>query len=340
MAFRPRRRPARKHKAKRSARKPAYKKRAGGARRAPRRAALSTRVKQSGAELSFSGAKHYHKADLQVRNLERMGAVNNIVNQLQYTLTAVEGTQVNYAFGMFDTDQLRQIMNYSGTSGALPKRMVVEGLTNEYTISNFTNAPVEVDIYDIVLKRDVYRSYDFTTSADTYLPAPNPQSYWNQGLNSQAGVLTTATGSSIIGTSPTDSQLFKDWFKIVKRTTIMLPQAGAHRHIVSIKTNRLVDTMLLGNPESVSALKEYTKFMMVNVKGLPVWHTTPTAETTIGSTQVGIVAVQRIKYTWVADYSFNTLLNQGLFTGSAANSVIWNKGAGAIQPLAGLASLP
>lgn len=313
-----------------------------GARR-PRRAAgypLAKRIKQSGAELSFSAAKHYHKPDLQVRAMERVGAVNNIVNQTQYTLTAPEGLQVNYAFGMFDTEQMREILNYSGTVSAIPKRMVVEGLTNEYTISNFTNAPVEVDIYDIVCKRDIYRSYDFTTSADTYIPAPNPQSYWNQGLNSQSGVVTTATGSAIIGTNPTDSQLFKDWFQIVKRTTVMLPQAGAHRHIVSVKTNRLVDTMLLGNPENVAALKDYTKFVLVNAKGLPVWHTTPVAATTIGSTQIGVVAVQRIKYTFVQDFSFNTLLNQGLFTGSAANSIIWNKGAGAIQPLAGLASLP
>jgi len=325
-----------------SSKKPTYarKKRAAGAQRRRRAPglALSSRVKNYGGQLSFSGAKHYHRPDVQVRTMERIGAVNQVVNQFQYTLTAAEGTQANFAFGMFDSDQLRALL--ANVAGPAPRRVVAEGLTNEYTFSNYTNAPMELEIYDIVCKRDVYRSYDFTTAIDTYIPAPNPASYWNQGLNAQSGVATTATASAVIGSQPTDSQLFKDWFKIVKRTCVMLPQSGAHRHLVSIKTNRIIDTMLAGNPEGVACLREYTKFVMVNIKGLPVWHTTPVAVTTIGSTQLGVVAVQRLKYTWVADYQYNASLNQTLNAGTAVNSIIWNQGSGAITPLTGLASLP
>ena len=306
-------------------------------RRAVRSGAIAQRIKHLGGQLSFSGAKHFHRADAQVRALERVGTVNNVVNQFAYTLTSPSGLQVNYAFSMFDGAQLRQLLQFVPSSQ--PKRCVVEGLTNEYTFQNFTNSPLELEIYDIALKRDVYTGYDFTTAVDTYIPATNPQSYWNQGMNSQSGAPTTSAGSAVVGTQPTDSQLFKDWFRITKRTSIMLPISGCHRHLVSIKTNRIVDTLLAGAPESVAGLREFTKYVLVNVKGLPVWNSV-SANATVGACQLGIVAVQRLKYTFVQDFSFSSDLNQALTIPTAPATSIWNGGSGGINAVTGLTTLP
>ena len=295
------------------------------------------RVRNVAGQLSFSSASHYHRAEKMVAGMKQIGAVNNIVNQISNIVTAPAGLQAQYNYGMFDTVALRQMLG--SLSGAAPTRLCVQGLTNEYTITNFTNSPLEVDIYDIALKRDIYVGYDFITATDTYIPATFPSSYWNQGLNAQSLAPTTATRSAVIGSQPTDSQLFKDWFKVTKRTTVLLPISGAHRHIVSIKTNRLIDTMLAGVQENISALREFTKFVMFNIKGLPVCDTATVAATT-SAAQLGIVSVQRIKYTFTSDFTYSSSLNQSLVTPSAVSTTSYNWGSGANNVVSGLVSLP
>ena len=337
----PRRRVAKKalapkRKYAKKAKLPARRRRAGGLPSLSR----SIRIKHVAGQLSFSSASHVHKADLQVRTMERVGAVNNIVNQIATKVQSLSGKQAQGSFAMFNCDQLRQINQYA-LAQVRPTRCVIQGLNNEYTFTNFANAPLELDIYDIALKRDIYVDYAFDTTAGTYTPLPYPESYFGNGLAAQNALTPYSQPAQIVGASPYDSQLFKDWFVIKRKTTVLLPIGGGHRHMVSVKTNRVVDTMLAGNSGTIAGLKDFTKYVMVNVKGLPVWDDTDGSPgVTSSASQVGIVAVQRLKYTFVQDFTFTSALNQSLSLPNASATHIWNSGSGANNTVAGLATLP
>ena len=297
------------------------------------------RVKNVTGQLSFSSCSHSHRADSQVRKSNQLGAINQIVNQSSVIGTTAAGFQATLSYEFFGTAQLRQLLG--SVSSNSPKRVVAKGLNNELTFTNFTNAPVEIDIYDLVLKRDMYNDYNFTTPIDTYIVPPYPESYWGEGLNAQAGVPTASQQQKTVGVSPTDSQLFKDWFVVKKRTTVLLPLGGAHRHFVTIKTNRIIDTMLAGNATNVRGLAGYTTYTMWNYKGLPVFNTTGgSGNVTTSAAQVGVVSVQRLKYTFISDYSYSATLTQGLPNPSALTTSIWNEGSGAIMAVGGLQSIP
>lgn len=334
----PKRRMRKARKAKVASKRPrTYRKTARTIRPKGRSLLASRRVRNVAGQLSFSSAGHYHRAVKLISSMKQLGTMNNIVNQSSIILTSASGLQNQYSYAMFDTTQLRQLL--SNLTTLVPTRLCVNALTNEYSITNFTNSPIEVDIYDIAVKRDVYVGYDFITSTDTYIPATNPGSYWNQGLNAQRGVATTSTSSQVIGSNPTDSQLFRDWFKITKRTTVLLPISGAHRHIVNVKTNRIIDTMLAGVQENVFALREFTKYVMFNVRGMPVYDSVG-PNTTTSAAQLGVVAVQRLKYTFIQDFSFTSQVNQGLPTPASITTTSFNWGSGVNNAVAGLGSLP
>ena len=267
--------------------------------------------------------------------MERLGAPNQIVNQLNFVQVNPAGTQSAKSFAQFDTMQLRQVLAQVGP--VTPYRMVVEGLTMEFTMTNFTNTPVEIDIYDIACLRDAYQNFGFINNGTSYTPQPIPEQYWSAGLDAQRQLTWPSTSYNVVGCSPTDSQLFKDWFRITKRVTVLLPIAGAHRHVVTVKTNRLIDTLLAGNTAGTTNLAGYTNYTMIVQKGLPVYNATEGAfNCTTSSNEVGIVAVQRIKYTYVQDISFTSVLNASLPLPAAAQQTSWNQGSGVINSTQGL----
>ena len=328
--------PSKRPRYAKKAKLPARRRRAGGLPLVSR----SIRIKHVAGQLSFSSASHIHKADLQVRTMERVGSVNNIVNQTAVKLQSLSGKQFQGSFAMFDCAQLRQINQYA-LAQTRPTRCVIQGLNNEYTFTNFANAPLELDIYDIALKRDIYTDYAFDTTNGTYTPLPYPESYFGNGLAAQNGLTVYSQPAQIVGASPTDSQLFKDWFIVKRKTTVLLPIGGGHRHMVSVKTNRIVDTMLAGNSGTIAGLKDFTKYVMVNIKGLPVWDDTDgNPGVTSSASQVGIVAVQRLKYTFVQDFSFNSALIQSLPLPNSTATHMWNPGNGVNTIVTGLATLP
>jgi hypothetical protein len=276
--------------------------------------------------------------------MERLGAPNNVVQQASALITASAGYQTSTSYSMFSVPQLQYLLGQ--VSGNLPRRVVAESLTNEFTFTNFSNSPVEIDIYDIVPKRDIAVAYTFNTPSGLYTVSPFPESYWAQGLAAQNNAATTTAPALnyYIGTNPTDSILFRQFFGIKKRTTVLLPISGAHRHVVNVRCQKLIDTYLAaaGNTGSAgySGVKGFTNYMMFNIKGLPAWNTgdpdPTTASVTTSGTQVGIVSVSRINWTYVADITYATSITAGLT--HPANSFVhtFNPGSGADNATANL----
>jgi len=291
----------------------------------------------STGDMSRSMFKLSRPASKQVKAIERIGAPNTYINQTVDVNTASHGFQQPHSLSLFNLTDLF-VMGGNGPSAVIPTdpniqrptRFVIESCQGEYTFSNMSTGGVDLEIYDLVLKRDLPTSNSVTVNTQTYPISPYPDLYWNEGSLAVQGQPTGTTPSpcTILGSSPFDSPFFKDYFKVMKRTIVQLKQGSAHRHAVWLQPNSLIDNTVWQN-SAVTGVRGITSFMMYNIRGLPVGDTAGHTTTT-GQCQVNCVLVKRYKYTWVANNTYNSLYRDSL-TSPVAGSIV-NVGSGAIGP--------
>ena len=257
----------------------------------------------------------------QVSGLQMLGSPNIRVENFAPIIVGGNGLQTAYTYfhnSIYQLQRLRSnVPNVTSSAGA---RFVLEDYQSEITLSNTTTASVELELYDIVLKRDLLASAIYTTATSpplVYTINGTPSDYWDQGSLLNANLPPTTAHpypSEFLGSSPFDSQLFRDQFKVMKRTRILLTQGGSHRHFVVLKPHKLIDDsmILFSTGTARDALVGITTFTMAVVRGLPGTYLDTTLKSTSNEVQVASVQSQRWKYTYVQDtqnnlYSTNNL---------------------------------
>lgn len=152
-------------------------------------------------------------------------------------------------------------------------------------------------------------------------------------MSSQNPVATPGNWT-VCGASPFDSQLFKDYFKVAKRTKVMLSQGASHRHFIHLKPNKVIldSEVKTQTGGTIGALAGLTMFTMVVVQGLPQTLGDGSNQATISGGELAVVQQQRYKYTWSQDISVTGTYNDNLAT-PATTSLI-NIGSGAIDTFA------
>lgn len=273
-----------------------------------------------GGAATFSRWGAVRAPSKRVSVMKKVGAANYFVTNDPAQLTVAEGFQDYQDFSIQSLAHLKIIAaNSVGTSSVQPKQFLLESATAEYIMTNSSLATIYVDIYDVVRKRDQ------SGSSET----AGPSAAWFQGVkNETAGGLED--GAAMIGSLPTDSRLFKDYFKVVQRTHIGLTQGGTHRHSIKLKSNELIDTQLLNTSDG--DLTGITVYTLVCAYGQPA--SVPQEEApsivTTASGFIDIVRTVRYKYSWVADFSNNFVSLDNL--SSTAGEQVVSIGAGAIVP--------
>jgi len=162
----------------------------------------------------------------------------------------------------------------------------------------------------------------FTANGISYTVVGAPSDYVNVGLLAQQGGSQSSPPVPLpfysLSCVPTDSQLFKDYFTIKKKTRVFMAPGACHKHVVNIKTNRLLDEYLV--PTTHSAMKGFGSFTMAVVRGMPVWDGENAGITaTTCSTAIQWVKSERIKYSYIADTSYTSLFGSSLSQIPAAN---------------------
>jgi hypothetical protein len=295
------------------------------------------RVKAQIGQLSQSMYRLGARVTPQVKALKRVGAANVSVNQRVVQINTDFGFQTSQSFWHFSVPEIQTIIATvptSSTAGAT--RCVLESAQNQITFTNSSNSSAEVEIYDLVLKKDLLSAPSFTVNSQSYVPQATPSSYWIQGSLASEGVTggTSPAPSQFIGASPFDSLLFKDYFKVHKRTAVMLPQGSTHRHSVLIKPSRLINQFELSTGGAGSfGIRGLTVFTMLVVKGVPISDVDADAPTT-SSIRLDCIQGTRYKWTWVADTSATGYYTDNLTTPAAADTSILNIGSGAFVPAA------
>lgn len=312
--------------------------RRGNLRGRARRVIRKPTIQASGGVVTSSSFRMIKrgKTDPRVTAIKRVGSPNIYVNQVPKTIITSAGF-LNYwsMFHQYNTD-LRNIRQLINSSSAAPIRYVLENYMNEMTMTNTTNASCEVEIYDLTLKKDLLVQFAYEEAANTYVVNGSPEAYWEVGTRLMSGQADAVSppNSTVLGASPFDSQLFKDYFKVQKRTRVMLSQGASHRHFVTLNVNKVIDDAFVQTSQQIIGHKGITVYTMLVVRGFP--QTTGNVEDPGVSTtcpcQLAIVNQQRYKYTWSADLS-NTGNYYDQLTSPATTAVL-NIGSGLVDTFA------
>ena len=299
-------------------------------------AIIPHRVSHVVGQMSSSNFKLGAKVTPQVKALKRVGAPNVKVTQYPYQMPVPFGFQEQFSFSLYPMSDVRAMLNTLTSVSTGSKRMVLESAQSEVTMTNSSNASCEIEIYDLVLKHDLLVDPAFNVNALVYPVAPNPEQYWSVGTLAAEGAAagTTPSPSTFIGSSPFDSQLFKDYFKVKKRTKVMLPQGGTHRHNIQLKPSRLIDEFQVATSVAgVAGLQGLTQYTMITCKGVPISDVT-TALPTTASTLLDIIQSIRYKWTWVSDTTSTGYFVDSLTTPAAVNTAVLSLGSGLFGPVA------
>lgn len=129
----------------------------------------------------------------------------------------------------------------------------IESVTIESRIKNMTNVPIQIRLYDIVVRRDDEG------------PISLPTADWQAGLTEEVNPGVGATPSNTFpGAEPFESRKFCQRFKVLKKTTFHLGAGSEHVHKISGKPGWLNDrTITL----QYTAMAKRTRFLMMVVEG-------------------------------------------------------------------------
>jgi len=263
---RPARRPRRKAPAKK-ARRPARR----SARRPARRGNLFTKVQGRTGGQTASSFSHSLRSN-KPRKVSALGAPSRYVVNAADIIQGTPGQQktksVGQWFSMADIVNLSvMVPSILTTQGVTPTHFFLQGVTAEVTLNNATATPQMVDVYDIVARRDI--PLQSVTGAP--YSVNTPYDAWITGMFDQ-NVGSASPGlpipSDIFGAKPTDSQIFNDYYRIVRRTELVLPQNATHVHKVNINVNRSLNlTEVSVMKQYLGGLKDVTHYTMCVVRG-------------------------------------------------------------------------
>ena len=152
------------------------------------------------------------------------------------------GLQAICTLGQWNS--VADILNFStnvpkvGTvSGDSPTRFHVHSLKASVTMSNNTSNTMFVDIYDFCAKKDI----PMTSSTGATLTVSTPANAWLTSMFQQSQFSGGVLAPAVLGAVPTDGQIVKDYYKLVGKRSIVLPQNAVHVHKISLKLDKNFD---------------------------------------------------------------------------------------------------
>lgn len=231
------------------------------------------------------------------------GLINKISNKLQdcsFTrnepsiIPGTAGSQINTLVGaLFNVSDLASMMSTvytqlpSGVSHSTVK-MFLKSVYCEVMIQNSTNATCRVQIWNTRPKRDVYKDQAGVTLT--------PLEAWSQGLKMQTSG-GTGTEMNIVGSRPTDSKLFNDYYKVGKVTYIDLAPGQVHYHRMRYKIDRSIANEMLNN-SGLYSLKGMQLDTMIVQYGEPMVDNTG-VQTTTSNTNLHVIATKTYHFSWM-----------------------------------------
>lgn len=252
--------------------------------RSPKRQRTMTRTKRKLDQTakittlgSMSSFNHGSRGKSMVAKLQKVftklvtvvNETNLLQNNAGLQLTATQNALFNVAE---ITTMVNQVLGGATPTGYRTAKILLKQVTSELMITSAETVSQRVDIYDVMLRKDLF-PYNVLGGGTTTI---TPDSAWSQGVVNEGGA---AANIQILGTTPFDSQLFCEHYKIQKITHVELGPGQTHCHRVKYAPNRLFNADELYQT-NVTAFGHLTCYSLVVAYGSPVLNLAGTGATT------------------------------------------------------------
>lgn len=227
-------------------------------------------------------------------------------------LTGTPGAQapavLQSLFHYTDLNAISQKVNSNQTN-----KVLFQSVSSEALLTNQDTGNVNVVLYDIIARRDLSTQTNLAT----------PLAAWQNSYSDEGG---SNANYSVIGATPFSSDLFTQFFKVVKVTHITLGQGQSHTHRIKYTPNRLVDGELINY--NTNGLKQLTCFTMAVAYGMPYNDSTTKSQVSTGATAIDFVVRKQYQYTWQQDLDTTFSVSNNLVTSFTVGEDIMNEATG------------
>lgn len=189
------------------------------------------------------------------RFLKYASGVNKFVFNGTQRLECPDGRQNAISMLYYDQSPLQTIFAGLGSAlGNATSRIFHQNATGEYTFTNTANTVSYVSIYDLHFKRDM----DATDAPDT-----SPEGAWQAGEIMEGNSL----GLSIVGSYPTRTKNFNDYYKVARKSTHMIRPGEVHKHKVFLGKNKYISKNVVNDS---CRYRAFTSAVMFVITGTPI----------------------------------------------------------------------
>ena len=291
---------------------------------------LHQSAKQSGHAGSFSNF-YYGKRQCpkKVYNAYKGVAAQIYQTNVAGVLTCTSGVQnqtiVNSLYcgsDVYETTgvqaDLEYIFNAIGTwnGGNATRRTLLETVSGETMLQNQCNVNVRVILYDIICRRDLD-----SQTAISWGPT-NPTVAWDTGYQDAGATLANAKN---LGSTPFQSPLFTDYFKVLKATHILMAPGQTHVHRIKFSPNKLLHGEV--HKYSNANHKGLTCYQMMVISGCPCDNNSTTVST--ADAKIDYVSKKVYRFKNIVDDSIKLTATNNITAITAATENIMNVDTGA-----------
>lgn len=286
------------------------------------------RFRRGGTTASSIGGNYSRYARVTRRRprLSRALAVNSWFLTQQTSITATPGRQNSIVWYALDggsygggsaLDTIRQLCPTASVGENKTTRYFIKSLSERYLLTNATNAPCELTIYDIVTRRD-----------SLY----NPQTCWADGLTNVQGATINITRDTPACT-PYMSPEFTKFFKVVRQKRVILSGGATHIHQKYVRRPIYIDMQCVYafGTQNLVALRGKTMFTLIVVSGIAANDSTDKTQIETSQAKINMVLRQVYSYQWVDDNHYSMLGTTTMATGFTNNQSIIQPASGTLQ---------
>lgn len=212
-------------------------------------------------------------------------------------ITTTAGTQLfNGILTMFSTSDLNGFA--TNISANKTNKFIAMTCSSEVMISNQDEGNVRFVLYDIICRRDCTQS-NIADPATAFKNSLADEGAANINWNS-------------VGATPFSSDLFTQFYKVLKITHVILAAGQFHTHRVHFGLNRQFDAEQL--QYTPNGIKGATCFTCIMAYGAPYNDSVTKTSVSTGQVNLDFVSKKQYSYTWMQDNDTNFYLTNNLTT--------------------------
>lgn len=225
-------------------------------------------IRPVGTGSSLSYFKDGKKAKLAGRILKSLQPLRVMNQATSGRLEGSIGTQAVVSERFLTVGQISDLFAQLTTGGSNTQRIFVRKVTADFLISNATSSNTFVRLYELVARRD----FAINTNSSGALATPmwTPEGAFDQGMYDVSS--STSNAATALGSTPFQSKLFTQLWKVKKIFNLELGAGRSHKHSTTYDVNRFVDETIMGTSGARRnyILRGITRAIMIVTYGGPV----------------------------------------------------------------------